>query len=354
MQVVRAWQVVALLVVMMSGYRQSVDCLGEGDRLVNHPQDVLSIRVDTQCVAGRETHLSVWAQGLVRGRQYRYIVHVKTRGAEDAHEQETAFRGAGPTHSWQTILPPLPENRYTIRVSIEDRHPARSDDALLASTIRFLSCFKRESAALDRASREGDQTEYEKSESQSEMKRVDLKSRDSGSAVTSNFPRPANPSWEEEESCSNLYQFILGSWLADAGWEIASSRLDLHGMPRDWGAGNMGGRSSEVWLNRAAGVVLKRLVHFRETFEREVFWLRYWEEAEEDIAPRLLASFTGSAHEAPLLLMTDVGEMLVPGNAPLDWERQVGLLARWVAAGLLARWVAVGYIYAYEYAYEFQ
>ena len=92
----------------------------------------------------------------------------------------------------------------------------------------------------------------------------------------------------------------------------------------------MGGRSSEIWLNRAAGVVLKRLVHFRETFEREVFWLRYWEEAEEDIAPRLLAYFMGSPHDSPLLLMTDVGEMLVPGNAPLDWERQVLQLARWV------------------------
>ena len=175
------------------------------------------------------------------------------------------------------------------------------------------------------------QAEDEQIESQSEIESVALsnaESQNSGSAIKSNFP--ANPRREEGESCSNLYQFILGGWVANAGWEIASACPDLHCMPRDWGAGNMGGRSSEIWLNRAAGVVLKRLVHFRETFEREVFWLRYWEEAEEDIAPRLLAYFMGSPHDSPLLLMTDVGEMLVPGNAPLDWERQVLQLARWV------------------------
>ena len=109
----------------------------------SHPEEVatsLQLR-GLRCVAGRASNLKIGAAGLVHGIHYRFTVRVVVKlGGAQAHFEAVDFLGQGESREFLTVLPPLPENEYRLFVSIEDRHPASPDEALLASAKRLLAC----------------------------------------------------------------------------------------------------------------------------------------------------------------------------------------------------------------------
>ena len=136
----------------------------------------------------------------------------------------------------------------------------------------------------------------------------------------------------DEVACEHTFRV----WMGENGWERLDGTMDeletspVGGLPM--GKWSLGGTSSVIWLQRSAQLVLK---HFVDpvpdlALERETKWLEYFSHQGEDIAPRLLATFTrgdpGSEGkcEVPSILMEYAGETLREENAPVDWERQIG------------------------------
>ena len=109
----------------------------------SHPEEVAtSLQLGgRRCVAGRASTFNIGAAGLVHGIHYRFTVRVIVKlGGAQAHFEAVDFLGQGESQEFLTALPPLPENEYRLFVSIEDRHPASPDEALLASSERLLAC----------------------------------------------------------------------------------------------------------------------------------------------------------------------------------------------------------------------
>ena len=267
--------------------------------------------------------LSVW--GLVDGAVYQFKFSFGHGGDELVLATEKVLKAEGGQEIFQLLvrMPPLALEVYTLHVQVYDRFPDQLQQPCLLAHLNVLQAVETSGEA---ASVEHARLPYQNIDGKGlpdlELQPEDLNGQSKDTA-SSDFDRVQAQGWDGELSCLGLFHHVVGTWLTSVGWELVSACPGFHCVPHDRAAGNLGGSSSEVWINRPAGLVLKRSMHHPETFEREIFWLNYFEQHGEDIAPRLLASFTGGPSDAPMLLMTYVGEMLVPGNAPVDWERQV-------------------------------
>lgn len=293
-----------------------------------HPPDAPAVGISWAWAvddSGEEkrTQLHIFLVGLVAGAVYELQMRTAPPGWDPygvaPFHTSTLSVGeddVGSVHTRAVLPAGMGSGKHWVSATILDTFPGLGMDDALVSRRSSLE----ELAGAPQAPAEESADERERSLKQGREQHFAIEHR----LGDSDGQQDAEGGSDGQTCVHAHFRLILGTWLSQAGWKVASACTELHCMAVDRAEKHhLGGRSSEVWIDSEAGLVLKRIVSWKETFEREIFWLRYWEEQGEDIAPRLLASFPGSHHESPILLMTHVGEILVPENAPPDWERQV-------------------------------
>jgi hypothetical protein len=313
---------IVLLFLVCVGLQTHGDCGTLVSARQRHPAAMaVSIQISAiRCVAGCATGINMTASGLVHGVTYRLLLVVQAGGTE-IHSDETSITwiGAqGSEHLVHRMLPPLPEGTFTMRVTVLDAAASTEDEVLLASVSQRLvsqqnpaaHCLERFGQEFGREQREND----EKASNPFALTAWRQRQRESALTAWRQRQRENEEERYGQDAPNNLvFDVIFGS----SNFTYNFNDM-VYTRPH-----------SQVWIDKGQGLVLKRINEYFQTFDREVYWLQYFEDAGEDVAPRLIASFSGDNKEledegsAPMLLMENAGERLEPSNAPGDWERQI-------------------------------